>query len=511
LSLTNLYSLGDYDRFEVKIGGLPEPFLAFTILAAMRAVRQCLVLTVLLGTTAAFAVSPTFAQGSTEAYFVFSDTQNPQTFVFKLTDPATIQQARDILITGNQKILNGIIIKQPVYYNPYWSFHYDPKTIGFADATIEVCQSTIQGIEDNLDSALPSWCPTTRLVTEIAPPPHPGGGNLSPTISMTDPYRDDAFSSGAPANVTLKANADDPDGTIRKVEFFHEATKIGEQTTPPYSFTWNGLGAGTYTVSAVATDDEGATRSSKSVRFRVVGLDDTHFFVTQHYLDFLNRPPEAEGLFFWMNNIDSCASDAACREVKQIDSSAAFFLSVEFQQTGYLVHRFYRASFGRRPLLAEFLTDAQAIGNGVVVNSPGWEQLLENNKRVFSDSWVARSAFRSIYDGLSNAQFVDTLIANTGVTFSDTDRNAFVEELNNQLMSRASVLRLIAENQAFYNAEYNQAFVEMEYFGYLRRDPDEAGFNFWLGKLNQFGGDFRQAEMVKSFLVSSEYHQRFGP
>jgi Domain of unknown function (DUF4214) len=49
----------------------------------------------------------------------------------------------------------------------------------------------------------------------------------------------------------------------------------------------------------------------------------------------------------------------------------------------------------------------------------------------------------------------------------------------------------------------------MEYFGYLRRDPDEAGYQFWLTKLNQFDGNFIQAEMVKAFLVSSEYRERF--
>jgi len=109
------------------------------------------------------------------------------------------------------------------------------------------------------------------------------------------------------------------------------------------------------------------------------------------------------------------------------------------------------------------------------------------------------------------------LIANTGVTFTPTDRNAFIDVLNNSAMTRAQVLRLIAEDQAFFNAEYNAAFVEMQYFGYLRRNPqdppntDLSGFNFWLNKLNEFGGDFRRAEMVKAFLVSGEYRQRFGP
>lgn len=239
-------------------------------------------------------------------------------------------------------------------------------------------------------------------------------------------------------------------------------------------------------------------------------IDETTFFVRQHYLDFLNRVADPDGLAFWTGNINSCGNDNACREVKRIDTSAAYFLSIEFQETGYFVHRFYRASFGRRPLFNEFLADTQTIGNGVVVNSPGWQQALENNKQAFVNAWVTKPAFTAIYNGMTNAQFVDALIANTGVTFSPIDRNALVDVLNNQALTRAQVLRSIAENHDFYNAEYNKAFVEMQYFGYLRRDPDENGFNFWLTKLLDHGGDFRAAEMVKSFLVSGEYRQRFG-
>ncbi len=483
----------------------------------MRGTRQFLVLTLLLGAIA-FATSPTCAQGTTEAYFEFRVSPHPEKFIFKLTNPTRIQEARDILTTGSQKIVAGTIIKQPVYYNPQWSFHFDPKTIGFVDIAIELCDSTIQGIEGNLDAAYPSWCPwSTQLLREVAAPPLPGPGNLEPTVSMTFPYADFVYSQSAPASLSLRANADDPDGSISKVEFFNGETKIGEKTATPYAIDLINLSPGTYSVSALATDNLGATRRSRSVSFTITQstsgnvIDETQFFVTQHYRDFFGREPDAPGQEFWANNIESCGADAACREVKRIDTSAAFFLSIEFQETGYLAHRFYRASFGRRPLFAEFLADQQAIGDGVVVNAPGWEQLLESNKRAFADSWVTRSGFSSIYDGLSNQQFVDTLIANTSTTFTDTDRNAFIDVLNTQAMTRAQVLRLIAEDQSFYNAEYNQAFVEMEYFGYLRRDPDEDGFNFWLGKLNQFGGDFRRADMVKSFLVSGEYRQRFGP
>lgn len=246
-------------------------------------------------------------------------------------------------------------------------------------------------------------------------------------------------------------------------------------------------------------------------------IDDTEMFVRQHYADFLAREPDEEGLAFWIDNIDSCGDDAACREVKRIDTSAAYFLSIEFQETGYFVHRFYKASFGRRPLLAEFLADKQAIGAGVVVNSPGWTELLEENKQQFVSDWTTRVAFALIYDSLTEAQFVDTLIGNTGATFSETDRDALVDVLSTGALTRAQVLRLIVENEAFATSEYNAAFVEMQYFGYLRRNPqdppntDLSGFNFWLDKLNEFGGDFRRADMVKAFLVSGEYRARFGP
>jgi hypothetical protein len=94
------------------------------------------------------------------------------------------------------------------------------------------------------------------------------------------------------------------------------------------------------------------------------------------------------------------------------------------------------------------------------------------------------------------------------VNFSISERNKLVSELNNGA-TRAGVLRQIAENDRFVSAKRNSTFVMMQYFGYLRRNPDESGYQFWLNKLNQFGGNFEQAEMVKAFLVSGEYRNRF--
>jgi hypothetical protein len=85
------------------------------------------------------------------------------------------------------------------------------------------------------------------------------------------------------------------------------------------------------------------------------------------------------------------------------------------------------------------------------------------------------------------------------------------------LSQRATALRAVAEDADLRTAEFNRAFVLMQYFGYLRRNPNDApdadfsGYNFWLNKLNSFGGNFVNAEMVKAFILSGEYRHRVGP
>jgi len=133
---------------------------------------------------------------------------------------------------------------------------------------------------------------------------------------------------------------------------------------------------------------------------------------------------------------------------------------------------------------------------------------LEANKQAFVAAWIQRPDFRAAYDGLGNAAFVDTLIAHTEASFNG-DRDTLVNALNAGTITRAAVLRQVAENEGFTRAKTNQMFVMMEYFGYLRRDPDAGGYAFWLNKLNEFGGNFEQAEMVKAFIVSGEYRARF--
>lgn|GEM_PF-2901146 len=255
-------------------------------------------------------------------------------------------------------------------------------------------------------------------------------------------------------------------------------------------------------------------------------LDATEYFVRQQYLDFLGREPDEAGFNFWVNNIESCGNDIGCREVKRVDTSAAFFLSIESQQTGYLIYRFYQAAFGEIPnapvplRLSEYASDAAQISKGVVVLQTGWQRALENNTRAFAEDFVKRDRFVAAYPvTMTPAEFVDKLFANGHIPLIDGDHAAAIGEFGgapdtSDASARARALRRIAENSVLARRHFNRAFVLMQYFGYLRRDPnsgqdrDFSGFNFWLDKLDRFDGNFRDAEMVKAFLTSIEYRAR---
>ncbi|MEP6568940.1 MAG: Calx-beta domain-containing protein [Acidobacteriota bacterium] len=276
------------------------------------------------------------------------------------------------------------------------------------------------------------------------------------------------------------------------------------------------------TATVTITDSDSSTNANP--------IDIPSFFVRQHYIDFLNREPDSGGLAFWTNQITSCGNDAQCIEIKRINVSAAFFLSIEFQETGYLVYRIYKVAYNPPGIPVpvrydEFLADTQQIGSGVVVGVGNWQAQLEANKQAYALDLVLRLRFRQDHPiSQTPAQLVDALYANAGVTPSPSERTSAISEFNGATTSadtaaRARVLRLIAEHTALKQQELNKAFVLMQYFGYLRRNPfdspepslDFQGYNFWLNKLNQFSGNFVNAEMVKAFILSSEYRHRFGP
>ncbi|HZE72443.1 MAG TPA: DUF4394 domain-containing protein, partial [Pyrinomonadaceae bacterium] len=221
-------------------------------------------------------------------------------------------------------------------------------------------------------------------------------------------------------------------------------------------------------------------------------IDDAQFFVRQHYLDFLNREPDAGGLNFWSGKITACGSDATCINRERLGVSEAFFTSPEFQDTGGFVIRAYQAALNRKPNYLQFMRDRSRL-------TPA---NLDADKLAFVNDFVTRAEFTALYASLSNAQYVDALNTNTGNSLTTAQRDALVAGLNAATETRATVLRQVADNTVFRTSNFNSAFVLMEYFGYLRRDIDQGGFDFWLNILNASGNS---RGMVCAFLTSAEY------
>jgi subtilisin family serine protease len=299
-------------------------------------------------------------------------------------------------------------------------------------------------------------------------------------------------------------------------------------TENPETFTFTlsnakGVTLGTPASATVTITDGGSEGTSNPI-------DDPGFFVRQHYIDFLNREPDTGGLNFWTTEITQCGADAQCVEVKRINVSAAFFLSIEFQETGYLVYRIYKTALGNLttppgapvPIaFTDFIRDTQRIGLGVQVNVGDWQNILEANKQAFTLDFVQRPEFIAKYPSNRTAtQIVDQMNANAGNVLTPTERTDLINSFGTtpaDLSKRAAVLRSISENAVLHAAELRKAFVLMQYFGYMRRSPNDSpdsdfsGFNFWLGKLNDFNGNYINAEMVKAFITSIEYRNRFAP
>jgi hypothetical protein len=279
------------------------------------------------------------------------------------------------------------------------------------------------------------------------------------------------------------------------------------------------------TVHSVAVPADLTLAQLRDIGWQGNPIGDNAFFVRQQYLDFLNRQPDASGYQFWTNNIFNCGIDQQCAEVHRINASGAFFLSIEFQDTGNLVYKMYKAGFGNVPgtpvavRRTNFLRDTQTVQsspNQIIVGQGNWQANLEANKQAFALSFVQKAGFPSQSDA---ASFVGNLFANAGVTPTTAETNAAINAFNSAgggNPGRAAALRSVCDSASVTSALRNEAFVLMQYFGYLQRDPDAqtpadySGYNFWLAKLNGAGGDFVAAEMVKAFLASDEYRHRFG-
>src|SRR4029077_3622913 len=180
--------------------------------------------------------------------------------------------------------------------------------------------------------------------------------------------------------------------------------------------------------------------------------------VATHYHDFLNREPDPAGLQFWTSQITACGTDAKCIDAARNNVSASFFLSIEHQETAYLLYLMQKESYATLPKYASFMRDLQEVRRGVVVNAPGWQQNLANNQQQLADEWVNRAEFKAVYDPLSNDAFVSTLYKNAGIVPQQAAKDKLVTALNGANMNRSAVLLEVAGDAAFRQQEQNAAF-----------------------------------------------------
>jgi hypothetical protein len=160
---------------------------------------------------------------------------------------------------------------------------------------------------------------------------------------------------------------------------------------------------------------------------------------------------------------------------------------------------------------------------GLVVGQGNWQQTLSDNRDVFMRNFVTRAEFVGLYPNTDTpTQYVDKLFVHAAITPTSTERNNAIAEFGsattaNDAGARGRALLDVTQNSTFQAREMNRSFVQMEYFGYLRRNPNDApdgnftGYDFWVTKLSNAGGNFVTSEMVKAFISSSEYRRRFGP
>jgi hypothetical protein len=259
-----------------------------------------------------------------------------------------------------------------------------------------------------------------------------------------------------------------------------------------------GVTLGASTSAIVGINDNDVAPSAQNP------IDGIPFFVTQQYIDFLGRLPDSTGFNNWVATLNPCPNGGFGEfdnpNCDRVHVSAGFFLSPEFQGRGYFAYRFYEVALDRRPTYAEFVPDMALVGGA---QSPDSEAL---SKAAYTDAWMQRPEFKSRYDGLTNAAYVNALEANAEVTVSN--KASLVAAMDSSQMNRGQVLRNIVESQTVADRFFNRAFVSMQYFGYLRRDPDAIGFQNWVNTLNADPSNFRH--MIFGFLFSNEYRQRFG-
>ena len=271
---------------------------------------------------------------------------------------------------------------------------------------------------------------------------------------------------------------------------------------------------GDYSIKLQSTSGElaffpGALTVDPGVSYSVSNpLDDHKFFVSQHYSDLIGREPDQPTIEKLNAQFSACGARSECLKARRLDLSTSLLVQNELPTSGLFLHALYTAGLGRRPRFTEYETDRNVILSHNVEASDG--------RLAIALSFVQRPEFDKRYpSSLKATEFVDLLLAtisqSTAVDLKN-ERAGLITLFDGTNGGRAAVLERAISQQRVIDAQYNQAFVMVQYFSYLRRDPDDSGLNFWVNSLkNKPLRDPDSARsMVCAFLTSAEYQNRFG-
>jgi hypothetical protein len=222
----------------------------------------------------------------------------------------------------------------------------------------------------------------------------------------------------------------------------------------------------------------------------------------------LGRQPDQETFEKLSAQFSQCGLRADCLRARRLDVATTLLTQNELPTSGLFLHALYSVGLGRRPHLTEYESDRKEIRN--------YNGGIEDARLALVQAFVGRTEFEKKYPKtLNKTEFVDQILSAV-LQGTDLDlknqREAFLAISDGTSAGRAAVLAAISAQSNVLDSQYNQAFVLAQYFGYLRRDPDDSGFNFWVNVLKSkpLRDPDSARSMVCAFLTSTEYQNRFG-
>jgi hypothetical protein len=281
-----------------------------------------------------------------------------------------------------------------------------------------------------------------------------------------------------------------------------EVTALPNAPFGDYSIKLQANSGETAFVPGALTIDPGVTSSLSNP------VDDYRFFLAQHFADLLGRQPDQETFEKLSAQFSQCGLRADCLRARRLDVATTLLTQNELPTSGLFLHALYSVGLGRRPHLTEYESDRKEIRN--------YNGGIEDARLALVQAFVGRTEFEKKYPKtLNKTEFVDQILSAV-LQGTDLDlknqREAFLAISDGTSAGRAAVLAAISAQSNVLDSQYNQAFVLAQYFGYLRRDPDDSGFNFWVNVLKSkpLRDPDSARSMVCAFLTSTEYQNRFG-